>query len=551
MQSLPLRKQNRTDMKQAIQLLTACCIILFSSSINAQSWSLTGNAGTNANNNFIGTTDKTAFTIRTNNSDRIRVLSNGKVGINNDKPAFKLDVKGYINTDADSGYCIGGVPLFQYRFGSNLILGQNAGHDLQPSTHDNITLGNDALFLNESGSGNVAIGSFTMASLDYVSNNNTAVGTEAMYAPQAGTANSAFGASALGGLTDGIDNTAIGANAMITSGANGLTGATAVGYNTLPKLMYGDYSTAIGYGSLSSLQAGQNNTALGYMADVSDSVGFSNGTALGSQSLIAASNQVRIGNSSVTSIGGYADWTNISDGRVKKNIKENVPGLAFINKLQPITYNLDLDAADKIIQRPQLKDATGKIIQPSQDELAARQTKEKIIYTGFIAQDVETAAQSLNYDFSGVDAAKNNKDLYGLRYSDFVVPLVKGEQELSAQNDSLRAEIAQLKAMVTQLASRLNQSINSVKLSSASLEQNVPNPFESSTTIAYTLPQNYSKAQLIITDKTGKTLKAIALSGNGKGSVNIDATSLSAGIYSYSMLVDGNLDGTKQMVLAK
>ncbi len=538
-------------MKQAIQLLTACCIILFSSSINAQSWSLTGNAGTNANNNFIGTTDKTAFTIRTNNSDRIRVLSNGKVGINNDKPAFKLDVKGYINTDADSGYCIGGVPLFQYRFGSNLILGQNAGHDLQPSTHDNITLGNDALFLNESGSGNVAIGSFTMASLDYVSNNNTAVGTEAMYAPQAGTANSAFGASALGGLTDGIDNTAIGANAMITSGANGLTGATAVGYNTLPKLMYGDYSTAIGYGSLSSLQAGQNNTALGYMADVSDSVGFSNGTALGSQSLIAASNQVRIGNSSVTSIGGYADWTNISDGRVKKNIKENVPGLAFINKLQPITYNLDLDAADKIIQRPQLKDATGKIIQPSQDELAARQTKEKIIYTGFIAQDVETAAQSLNYDFSGVDAAKNNKDLYGLRYSDFVVPLVKGEQELSAQNDSLRAEIAQLKAMVTQLASRLNQSINSVKLSSASLEQNVPNPFESSTTIAYTLPQNYSKAQLIITDKTGKTLKAIALSGNGKGSVNIDATSLSAGIYSYSMLVDGNLDGTKQMVLAK
>jgi hypothetical protein len=31
----------------------------------------------------------------------------------------------------------------------------------------------------------------------------------------------------------------------------------------------------------------------------------------------------------------------------------------------------------------------------------------------------------INYDFSGVDAAKNEKDLYGLRYAEFVVPLVK------------------------------------------------------------------------------------------------------------------------------
>ena len=54
---------------------------------------------------------------------------------------------------------------------------------------------------------------------------------------------------------------------------------------------------------------------------------------------------------------------------------------------------------------------------------------------------MEKAAKSLNYDFSGVDAAKNDKDLYGLRYAEFVVPLVKGVQELSKENDSLNQSV--------------------------------------------------------------------------------------------------------------
>ena len=122
---------------------------------------------------------------------------------------------------------------------------------------------------------------------------------------------------------------------------------------------------------------------------------------------------------------------------MKKNIKENVPGLAFINKLKPVTYNLDLDAADKIVQRPAIKDKDGKLLtqKTSQAEINARNAKQQIVYTGFVAQDVEKAAKELNYDFSGVDAAKSDKDLYGLRYSEFVVPLVKAVQELSKISD--------------------------------------------------------------------------------------------------------------------
>ncbi|MEP6681708.1 MAG: hypothetical protein ABJA35_00545, partial [Parafilimonas sp.] len=78
-------------------------------------------------------------------------------------------------------------------------------------------------------------------------------------------------------------------------------------------------------------------------------------------------------------------------------------------------------------------------------EITARLDKEKIIYSGFVAQDVEKIAKGLNYDFSGIDAAKNDKDLYGLRYADFVVPLVKAVQELSKKNDALEIMNDELK----------------------------------------------------------------------------------------------------------
>ena len=286
---------------------------------------------------------------------------------------------------------------------------------------------------------------------------------------------------------------------------------------------------------------------------------------MGYEASVSASNEVRIGNNSVTSIGGVVDWSTTSDGRVKRNIKQDVPGLLFINKLQPVTYNLDLDAIDKIVHRPAIKDKDGKIIQLLQSEINARATKQKIIYTGFIAQDVEKVANSLNYDFSGVDAAKNDHDLYGLRYAEFVVPLVKAVQELSAKNDSLQKQndaqqkintelenrIVKLEAIMNNSNSSSAVSRQATIISSASLAQNIPNPFSNTTTINYILPQHYSSAKIIITDKNGNTLKQINLYDKDKGSVLVDASTLSSGAYQYSLIVDGRMISSKQMMLIK
>jgi len=70
------------------------------------------------------------------------------------------------------------------------------------------------------------------------------------------------------------------------------------------------------------------------------------------------------------------------------------------------------------------------------------------VITGFIAQEVEQVAKSLGFTFSGVDAPDNEKDLYGLRYAEFVVPLVKAVQEQQVMIEQLRKENEEIKAIL-------------------------------------------------------------------------------------------------------
>lgn len=61
-----------------------------------KNWSLTGNAGTVAGTNFLGTTDNIHLVFKTNNTERFRILNNGNVGIAQTNPTEKLDVVGNI-----------------------------------------------------------------------------------------------------------------------------------------------------------------------------------------------------------------------------------------------------------------------------------------------------------------------------------------------------------------------------------------------------------------------------------------------------------------------
>ncbi len=59
---------------------------------NSLAWRLTGNSGTSAATNFIGTSDAVDFVTRTNNAERLRVTSAGNVGIGLSNPSYALSV---------------------------------------------------------------------------------------------------------------------------------------------------------------------------------------------------------------------------------------------------------------------------------------------------------------------------------------------------------------------------------------------------------------------------------------------------------------------------
>ena len=59
---------------------------------NSLAWRLTGNSGTSAATNFIGTSDAVDFVTRTNNTERLRITSAGNVGIGLSNPSYALSV---------------------------------------------------------------------------------------------------------------------------------------------------------------------------------------------------------------------------------------------------------------------------------------------------------------------------------------------------------------------------------------------------------------------------------------------------------------------------
>ena len=327
----------------------------------------------------------------------------------------------------------------------------NGSNSLRYNTtgQENVANGYASLYTNTTGNYNTANGANSLY-LNSTGAENTASGYHSLFNNSAGSYNTAFGVYASNLNTAGNYNTANGYHSLEnnTVSKNTANGAYALNQNTT-----GTNNTAVGFKSLYDNATGIENTAVGVYAGANSAgTNYSNTTALGYNAKVTGANQIRLGDNNVTSIGGIVGWTNLSDGRFKKDIKENVVGLNFIMKLKPVTYHLNMTALNNYFKTP-----------VALQNKATQQAKGKQLQTGFVAQEVEAAAKASNFDFNGVDAPKNAKDYYGLRYAEFVVPLVKATQQQQQMIVVLKQKVKQLE-MQNQKVVNQQKEINQLKV---------------------------------------------------------------------------------------
>ena len=350
-----------------------------------------------------------------------------------DLGAFDLKVNGMTFGSGKNGYDVN-VAIGKNAL-SNTITGFQANYitavgfeALKNDTwgYFNTGIGSSALFTNTTGLANTAVGSNALYS-NTTANYNTAVGTSALRLNTTGESNTATGNSALENTTTGIFNTAIGAGGLksnVTGSNNSAVGTgalsfsntnnnTAMGTNSL-KNTTGYSNTALGNAAGDINTTGNENTAIGATATFGAN-NLSNATAIGFGATASASHSVRLGNASVTVIGGQVAWTAASDSRIKKNIVNSNYGLATVLKLRPVEYNL---------------------------------TSNDLKQVGFIAQEVQKLVPEV---VTGKEGDLSKGEILGITYSNLVPVLTKAIQEQQKQIEDQNAKIAAQQKQIEEL----------------------------------------------------------------------------------------------------
>lgn len=335
-----------------------------------------------------------------------------------------------VNTTGYQNVAVGGEALASNTTGKFLTAIGYEALNANSTGDENTAIGHLALTDNSTGYYNTSVGVNSLRS-NTTGIENTAMGRYALYKNSTGEQNSAFGVLALANCSTGNKNTAVGYAALGgNTTATALAENVAIGYRAGGGITTGTGNILVGVETGKNITTGLNNVWVGNLIGNSGTITRENTIAIGTGvGVPPANNRTNIGNTAMTWIGGQVAWSTYSDARYKSNVKQNVPGLDFILKLKPVTYNWDIDGLNQ------------KMGIVTTTQTADSKSIEKISTTGFLAQEVEDAAQKCGYQFSGID---RTNDLYSLSYSLFVVPLVKAVQEQQELIEKLSKRIDEL-----------------------------------------------------------------------------------------------------------
>ena len=240
------------------------------------------------------------------------------------------------------------------------------------------------------------------------------------------------------------------------------------------------------------------------------------------------------GDTYVTGILTAGQITTLSDARYKSNIQQiNATALAKITALNPVQYTmLSGEAIAFANTEPTDTTSTMTMITSNEDLSKANQ-----IHYGLLAQEVKELYPELVYEDSA--------GVMSINYTELIPLLIQAVQDLAEQVSALSGSSSATRKQAPKQQESNTESI------AATLHQNTPNPFTEATTISYVIPLEVQQASIYIYNMLGEQLGKYDISVFGDGNVTISANELYAGTFLYSLVVDGKLIDTKQMIITQ
>jgi hypothetical protein len=230
-----------------------------------------------------------------------------------------------------------------------------------------------------------------------------------------------------------------------------------------------------------------------------------------------------------------------SDARLKENVLGLPSTLDKLRQLRGVTYNF---------KKPETTSSsltnstdTGAVKSDPLEIDPSRYTRKRI---GFIAQELQAYYPEL--------VREDGDGMLAVDYNGLIPVIVEAIKEQDSIINVLKQELESLQSTTTSTSIKQQSLVTSIKsnvITSSVLYQNAPNPFNVSTEIRYYIPDQVQQATLYVFNMQGTLLRTNALHDRGYGQIIVNASELKAGMYLYSMVIDGKEVDTKRMILTE
>ncbi len=239
----------------------------------------------------------------------------------------------------------------------------------------------------------------------------------------------------------------------------------------------------------------------------------------------------------LTVLGTWVD----SDLRLKQDVQVFEYGLEEVLAMQPLTYDYNGEGGTHSGRYN-----VGVFAQDLQ-EIAPEfvsESKHQVIKTTEEINDED----EIEYrdEIVGEETYLRIYDT-GIKY--MLVNAIKEQQTIIEDQQTQLDELKEIVSKLTQNADNQQEMI--LEGAQGYLEQNQPNPFRENTLIKFYVAEDVASAVVNVYDMNGKLIHKERIAQNGAGEIQLKSKNLATGTYSYSLVLDGRIVDTKQMLIGQ